>query len=270
MKTIFSILLAISVVSIFNSGCVSGKKFKASQAHVERLRNDSSATHQSVMECTYSLFECNNSLESSLDLVSQLGDKNASILKDLLELSTNSQMTIADQAKRLADMQKIIQSQKDIMSNLKKMVSDALVGFTPEELSIEIKNGNIYVSLQEKLLFKSGSAQVDPKGKDALQKLATVLNNNPDINVNIEGHTDSIPISGQFSDNWDLSVSRATSIVRLLTEDFGVDPHRVTASGRGEFFPVYSNESDSGRSRNRRTEIILSPNLSELFELLNQ
>ena len=206
--------------------------------------------------------------------MSRQSDKNASVVKDLKEnlkeSSATSQLTIAEQAKRLADMQKIINAQREIMYRLKKTVSDALVGFTPEELSVEIKNGNIYVSLQEKLLFKSGSDQVDPKGKEALKKLAPVLVNNPDINVNIEGHTDSIPIKGKFADNWMLSVSRATSIVRILTMDNSVDPHRVIASGRGEFYPVDSNSTDSGRARNRRTEIILSPNLSELFKLLNQ
>ena len=103
-----------------------------------------------------------------------------------------------------------------------------------------------------------------------MQKLAIVLNNNPDINVNIEGHTDSIPIKGKFMDNWALSVSRATSIVRILTADYGVNPHHIIASGRGEYYPVESNSTDAGRGRNRRTEIILSPNLSELFKLLNQ
>jgi chemotaxis protein MotB len=270
MKLLYTLLLTVGIISLLNSGCVPSRKFKDSQARVEQLKSDSIAAHRSVKECTASLDDCNSALTASKDLVTQLSDKNVSVLKDLQELSTHSQMTITEQAKRLADMQKIVQGQKDIMNKLKKTVSDALVGFTPEELSVEIKNGNIYVSLQEKLLFKSGSDQVDPKGKEALQKLATVLNNNPDINVNIEGHTDSIPIKGKFADNWALSVARATSIVRILTKENHVSPLRVIASGRGEFFPVESNSTDAGRARNRRTEIILSPNLAELFKLLNQ
>jgi chemotaxis protein MotB len=270
MKSIYSLFIIVGIMSIINVGCVPTRKYKDSQVRVEKLRSDSSSTHQAVKDCNASLTDCNTSLSASKDLVSQLSDKNASVLKDLQDLSANSKMTITEQAKRLADMQKIIQTQKDIMSKLKKTVSDALVGFTPEELSVEIKNGNIYVSLQEKLLFKSGSDQVDPKGKEALQKLAIVLNSNPDINVNIEGHTDIIPIKGKFADNWALSVSRATSIVRILTVDYGVNPHKVIASGRGEYFPIESNSSDAGRARNRRTEIILSPNLTELFKLLDQ
>ena len=124
------------------------------------------------------------------------------------------------------------------------------------------------VSLQEKLLFKSGSAAVDPKGKEALKTLADVLNNTPDINVLIEGHTDTVPIRGKFEDNWALSVARATSIVRVLTNEYAVDSKRIIASGRGEFFPVADNTSADGRSRNRRTEIILTPDLKELFRLL--
>ena len=197
--------------------------------------------------------------------------------KDLKSLSATSQatinskqMTIADQAKRLSDLQSLIQSQRDVMNKLKKTIADALVNFKPDELTVSIKNGKIYVSLQEKLLFKSGSDVVDPKGKEALQSVASVLNTNRDISVLIEGHTDSVPIRGKFADNWALSVSRATSIVRILSNDYNVDAHRVTASGRGEFYPVEINSTPEGRARNRRTEIILSPDLSELFKLLDQ
>jgi chemotaxis protein MotB len=267
MKKCLYILLSVALV--FTS-CVSKKKFLYEQERVRNLQSDSIGTHTSLNECKSSLDYCYTE-------AAKMEKEKTETEKTLSALSSSSQttieiskMTIADQAKRLLNMQKIINAQRDIMSNLKKTVADALVGFTPEELSVEIKNGNIYVSLQEKLLFKSGSDQVDPKGREALQKLAPVLNNNPDINVNIEGHTDSIPIKGKFADNWALSVSRATSIVRILTIDYGVDSHRVIASGRGEYFPVAVNSLDEGRSRNRRTEIILSPNLTELFKLLNQ
>ncbi len=127
---------------------------------------------------------------------------------------------------------------------------------------------NVYVSLQESLLFPSGSAAVNPKGKEALGTLAQVLNLNPDINVSIEGHTDSIPMKGKFEDNWALSVGRATSIVRILTDTYKVDPLRVVASGRSKYEPVDTNETPEGRARNRRTEIILSPKLDELMKLL--
>jgi chemotaxis protein MotB len=126
------------------------------------------------------------------------------------------------------------------------------------------------VSLQESLLFPSGSAVVNTKGKDALSKLADVLNANPDISVNIEGHTDSIPITKSFPDNWALSVARAVSIVRILTNDYHVDPTRVIASGHSQYDPVDTKSTPEGRAKNRRTEIILSPKLDELYKLLEQ
>lgn len=179
-------------------------------------------------------------------------------------------MTIAEQARRLNDLQQLIQAQRDVVNKLKQTVANALVNFKPDELSVAVKDGKLYVSLQEKLVFKSGSAMVDPKGKEALQNLATVLNSAPDIDVMIEGHTDSIPIREKFEDNWALSVARATSIVRILTVDYKLDAHRVIASGRSQFYPIDTNSSPEGRARNRRTEIVLSPDLTPLFKLLQQ
>jgi chemotaxis protein MotB len=149
-------------------------------------------------------------------------------------------------------------------------MTEALKGFNSNELSVAIKNGKVYVSLQENLLFPSGSAVVNPKGKQALGKLAGVLTINPDINVNIEGHTDSIPIRSRYEDNWALSVARATSIVRILTKDYGVDPKRIIASGHSLYDPVDSNMSKEGRARNRRTEIILTPKLDELYQIIEE
>jgi chemotaxis protein MotB len=128
----------------------------------------------------------------------------------------------------------------------------------------------VYVSLAEKLLFPSGSTEVNPKGKQALQKVADVLKKNPDIGITIEGHTDNVPISTScMKDNWDLSVLRATSITRIIT-DAGVDPKQIIASGRGEYFPVASNSTSDGKAKNRRSEIILTPNLAELAKLLGE
>lgn len=165
----------------------------------------------------------------------------------------------------------MIQAQKDVMAKLKNSISDALMKYKSDELSVYTKDGNVYVSLQEKLLFKSGSDVVDPKGKEALKSLAQVLNSTSDITVLIEGHTDNIPIkTNQFKDNWDLSTARATSIVRILTMDNGFDSNRITATGKGQFHPVNSNETTEGRASNRRTEVILSPDLKELYKLLEQ
>jgi len=263
-------LIIVSGIILVLASCVPKRQLINEQARVKNLQNDSTIAHANLNECNSKLDECNTK-------VTAMEKEKLSIQSDLEAISSNaeskiakSNLTIAEQAKRLKDLQDLIQSQKDIVNKLKKTVADALVNFKPDELSVSIKDGKLYVSLQEKLLFKSGSALVDPKGKEALRSLATVLNSAPDINVMIEGHTDTVPIRGKFEDNWALSVARATSIVRILTVDYKVDAHRVIASGRSEFFPVADNKTEDGRSKNRRTEIILSPNLSELFKLLNQ
>ena len=140
---------------------------------------------------------------------------------------------------------------------------NALVGYSDSDLTVTQKNGKVYISLSEKFLFPSASAVVNPKGKEALSKLANVL-------IAIEGHTDSIPIRGKFEDNWALSTARATSVVRILVNDYKVDPTRVIASGHAWFDPVEANSTPEGRAKNRRTEIILSPNLDEIYKLLEQ
>lgn len=178
-------------------------------------------------------------------------------------------LTLQEQEKRLRELQGVIARQKATVSNLRNRVANALVGFNKDELTVNIKDGKVYVSLSENLLFKSGSIQVDPKGVDALKKRSEVLSKNPDLYIVIEGHTDNVPVSagGRFRNNWDLSVLRATSIIRILNES-GVNPRQTIASGRGEFFPVADNTTTEGKARNRHTEIIISPKLDELFKLL--
>jgi chemotaxis protein MotB len=265
--------LPLVLILLFSS-CVANKKFKASQANVDKLQKENENTQSKLNGTQKTLDDCNNIVKNLNAANSSLQTENSltqSDVNDLKALAAVSKMTIADQAKRLKTLQDMIQAQKDIMNKLKNSIADALVNFKNDELTVYIKNGNVYVSLEEKLLFKSGSAVVDPKGKAALKSLATVLNNTGDITVMIEGHTDNVPIkTTSFKDNWDLSTARATSILRLLTKDYGFDPVRITASGRGEFHPVKSNVTVAGKAANRRTEIILSPNLSEIYKLLYQ
>ena len=184
------------------------------------------------------------------------------------ELNTKERQ-IAEREKSLAEMQRIIARQDSITKRLNNILRNALLGFNSDELSVEIKNGKVYVSMSDKLLFKSGSSAVEDKGKDALKLLSEVLDKNPDIDILVEGHTDNVPIkTNVYKDNWDLSVARATSIVRILTTDYKIAPTRLTASGKGEFFPKSENDTPEGRAKNRRTEIILSPKLDEIMKLL--
>jgi len=177
---------------------------------------------------------------------------------------------LKNREERLKMLEEIVKKQDELMNALSDRVKKALMGFDADELSVEMRDGKVYVSMSDKLLFKSGSDAVEPKGVDALQKIADVMVSNPDIDMAIEGHTDSIPIkTARFKDNWDLSVARSVSVVRIL-QSKGVDPKQVTASGRGEYVPVEDNSSKEGRAKNRRNEIILSPKLNEIMQLLGQ
>jgi chemotaxis protein MotB len=268
-----SILTTLSVsvlICIALASCVTKGKYLVAESQMHQLESDSTNTH-------HQLTACNSKVKDLEDAKAALESEKNSVYNDLQSLSSQSKnaaaqskMTIAEQAKRLKDLQDLLQSQRNAMNKLRKTIADALVNFKSDELSVYIKDGNVYVSLQEKLLFKSGSAVVDPKGISALGTLAQVLNSTPDVNVDIVGHTDTVPIRRpNFQDNWALSVGRSTAIVRILTAD-GFDPHRITASGRAEFHPVAPNDTDAGRASNRRTEIILSPNLTELYTLLSK
>ncbi len=255
----------LSFALLFAS-CVSQKKYKAALSREEALNAKN-------IELGNTITDLRNQVASlqtdNAKLVKQIDDalKKAS---DATGLANMTQKELDAEQKRLWDLRKVLQQQQEAVENLRKKMSDALVGFNSNELQVFVKNGRVYVSLQESLLFPSGSAVVNPKGKEALGTLAQVLNLNPDINVVVEGHTDSIPIRGKYEDNWALSVSRATSIVRILTDTYKVDPVRVIASGKSKFEPVDSNETPEGRQRNRRTEIILAPKLDELMQLLQQ
>lgn len=171
---------------------------------------------------------------------------------------------------RVSELEDVLRKKDEAANELKKKLSDALLGFEGKGLTITQKNGKVYVSMDESLLFASGSTSVEAKGIEALKKVAKVLEQNIDINVLIEGHTDDVPMvgKGDIKDNWDLSVMRATSIVKIITKNSSVDPRRLTGAGRGEYFPIDSAKTTEARKKNRRTEIILTPKLDELFKVL--
>ena len=178
---------------------------------------------------------------------------------------------LAERERTINDLKAIIQKQNDMVNGLLKQVTDALIGFSSDELTVQLRDGKVYVAMSDKLLFKSGSADVEKRGKEALAMLADVLTKQPDIDMFIEGHTDNIPIkTSRFTDNWDLSVLRSTSVVRILTIEYKVNPTQIIPSGRSQYFPVADNSNPDGRSKNRRTEIILAPKLDKLFEMLNE
>jgi chemotaxis protein MotB len=298
MKKLNSVIIPIALIVLLNScaavyqcgdpkpakqPAMMGKRLKTVVSERDRLCTDLASKQKENTGLKNNLAEETN---KNKDLTNQYSDlqeryKNLSYLsttttdklsKDLSAKSNEldaKEKLLSEREKTLDEMRKIIARQDSLTNNLNNILRNALLGFNSDELSVEIKNGKVYVSLSDKLLFKSGSSAVEDKGKEALKLLAGVLDKNIDIDILVEGHTDNVPIkTAVYKDNWDLSVARATSIVRILTTDYKITPTRLTASGKGEYFPKADNDTAEGKAKNRRTEIILSPKLDELMKLL--
>lgn len=270
MRRFMLIAGAAALLISTGTSCVSKKKYVASQDHVSKLQQDSA-------QCVRTVADLQMDLQRAETQYNQYKNKSeneraalmAQLEKQGTELSQKDQ-ALQLRAQRLRALEDRLQRQQQIVDNLRKTVEDALVNVKAEDLSVEVKNGKVYVSLSDKLLFPSGSASLNKEGKDAIGKLAQVLKQNTKINIDVVGHTDSIPINTpKYSDNWDLSTARATTITRLLTEDYNIAGARLTASGMSDFSPVASNSTKEGRAKNRRTEIILTPKLEELFKILS-
>jgi chemotaxis protein MotB len=267
-----NIVLVICAAVLFTS-CVSPKLLRQSQAEIAALRADSIrlTTTVSNLESTIAnlradVARLNKEVGNLSSQNNQLGAQTAEQRNQL----SQSQAELQRQQERLQQLQALLNQQREQSDQLRIKMAEALKGFASSDLSVYQKSGKVYVRLSENLLFPSGSAVVNPKGVDALSKLAAVLNLNSDVAVNIEGHTDSIPIRGKFSDNWELSTARANAIVRVLVNNYRVDPLRVIASGHSYYDPIDTNATPEGRARNRRTEIILSPKLDELYRILER
>jgi len=204
----------------------------------------------------------NRSSSETQELLTQVEDLQAEKIK------LNYQLTKTGE--QLDEIKRLLAQRDEKINNLKNTIAKALVGFADKGLTVNIKNGKVYVSLSNQLLFSSGSIKIDEQGKSAIKDLAIVLNQNPDINILVEGHTDDQAVSGgsRFKDNWELSVLRATEVSKFLQEEGQVDPTRIIASGRSEYIPIEVGSTPEARAVNRRTEIILTPNLEEIFEVI--
>lgn len=209
-------------------------------------------------------------LNTLSDNYQQLRSNSATEIKSLLKTLEDTKADLTKREQRLQEVEDILNKRDDNINALKEKLSNALLGFKNSGLSVTIKDGKVYVSLTDKLLFNTGSIEIDERGKEALQELANVLRTQPEINILVEGHTDNVKVTnlGQIKDNWDLSALRSTAVVRFLTDVQKLDPLRVTASGKGEYLPVDKLNTAEAKSRNRRIEIILTPKLDELYQLL--
>lgn len=245
-----------------------GEKIRTTSEELSNLK----AEHDQLN--TYYNNLVNNSGKLSSDLAAQ--QKSLLELKDNLEKTRelndqlNSDLELRE--KKVKELEDVLEREATKAKNLNDKITNALLNFKASDLTVELKNGKVYVSLAEKLLFKSGSTAVDPSGQKALQQLAEAVKTQTDIEIIVEGHTDNVPISGKqkyLTDNWDLSVLRATSIVRILTSA-GVSENQIIASGKGEFSPITDNSTTEDKQKNRRTEIIISPNLDEIFNIISK
>ena len=236
----------------------------------EKLLADSAALNNKmdVLKDSYTALEKNSSeslkdnMAKNRELLEQLGDKEKALALEQEQLNKNNQ--------RLQELEAMIAAKEESMRKLKETLSKALNSFEGKGLTVEQKNGKVYVSMENKLLFNSGSWAVGSEGKKAVVEVGKVLGDNPDISVLIEGHTDDDPFggSGPIADNWDLSTKRATAIVAILSENKNINKQNLTAAGRGEFSPLASNATVEGKAKNRRIEIILTPRLDEIAEML--
>lgn len=259
------------------------------QKRLTRLKQDTTILGTSLRQMTgqYDKINALNNelLEKYNRLMAGQGNENRKLLSDLeatrLDLMKredtlavlskqmrDKQAALAEREAQLAELQAELAAKDAAMKSLKDRVSTALTGFEGKGLTVEQRNGRIYVSMDNKLLFPSGSYAIDAKGRDLITKLATVIENEPELNVLVEGHTDTDKVtgSGVIKDNWDLSVMRATSVVRIMQENSKMDPVRITAAGRGEYIPV----DPADKAKNRRIEIILAPDLKELMKLVGE
>lgn len=265
-------LIVVASIFLFSS-CVAKRYLTQSQNHVASLQSDSTRFENKMADLQSQIATQEKSIADLKKQINDLNSQNTALgaqSDEQISKLSQSQQELQRQQQRLKQLQDLLTQQKEASESLKNKMTEALKGFNSNELTVHQKNGKVYVSLSENLLFPSGSAVVNSKGVDALSKLAAVLNLNQDVAVNIEGHTDSIPIKGRYADNWDLSTARANSIVRILVNNYKVDPVRVTATGHSFYDPIDTNSTSQGRANNRRTEIILSPKLEEMYQLLEK
>ena len=288
-------VLAMSVLLL--TSCVSKKKFAAleedSNRQVEQLRSnlndcndDVSGLQSEVNSLKNSLSQANASLDAERnranDLQSQvdfLKENNTNLLERLSDLSIVSKSgaesikasleTMNRQNAYIQNLNESIRQKDSLNLALVMKLKRSLADINDQDVQVEVKKGVVYISLSDKLLFTSGSATITARAKEVLGKIAQIVKDHQEFDILVEGHTDTVPISTDcYTDNWDLSVKRATSVVRMLQSEYGVKPQRMTAGGRSEYLPKADNENSAGRSLNRRTEIIITPKLDQFFDLL--
>lgn len=254
------------------------KEYDEAVKQRDKLKNDFAALKANYdnLNNSYNALEENSSaaiaenVKKNRELLAQLEAKEQALAAENTRLE-NLKKQLEDRSNRVQELENLIASKDAEMTQLKNAISKALTDFEGKGLTVEQRNGKVYVSMENKLLFGSGSWAVGSEGRKAVEQLGSVLADNPDIAILIEGHTDNVPYagSGQLKGNWDLSTKRATAIVNILRENTNINPESLTAAGRGEHAPIATNDTAEGRAKNRRIEVILTPKLDEITKLLN-
>lgn len=278
MKINFRIILILSLAAALLASCgYSEEEYMSVVKSRDSLENVVASLNQEIADLNATIAQKNKQidiLEMELENTKENYDKlkmnSSEKIKELLAEVERMQENLAVREARLNEVQRKLDAREAAINQLRETLDKALLGFKDLGLSIRIENGKVYVSLADKLLFRSGSTNIDKTGKEALLGLAEVLKNQQDVSIVVEGHTDDVPVKGgaKFKDNWDLSVLRATEVVRFLSDEGGVDPTRIIASGRSKYYPVAEGDTPEARAKNRRTEIILTPKLEQLYEIL--
>ena len=254
------------------------KSFDEASAQRDKLQSDYTALKSNYdnLKNSYDALEKNSSAaiaenaQKNRELLAQLEAKEQALADENIRLE-KLKKELEARSNRVQELESVIAAKDASMKRLKDAISSALTDFEGKGLTVEQRDGKVYVSMENKLLFNSGSWAVGTEGRTAVQQLGNVLADNPDIAILIEGHTDNVPYTGnaQLSGNWDLSTKRATAIVNILRENGSIKPENLTAAGRGEFAPIATNDTAEGKAKNRRIEVILTPKLDEISKLLN-
>ncbi|MBC8042855.1 MAG: flagellar motor protein MotB [Rhizobacter sp.] len=257
MKTIFR-FSAVLILALSLGACVSLQKYNELEAEKNALQRQADSLGFGIKQ-----------LSGDIDsLGSDYQKYKSTSSKELKNLSGS----LSEREKRLKELEEKLAARDASMDKLRQTLSDALLGFKESGLTVSVKDGKVYVSLSNQLLFASGKTEINKKGQEALLDVSKVLAKQSDINILVEGHTDNAPVGnlGAIKDNWDLSVLRSTEVIRYLTTEGALDAKRITASGHAEFMPLTGNGSSDGRAKNRRTELVLTPKLDELYDLMKK
>ena len=271
----------IGLSSLMIASCSSSKKLKQSEAKYSRLDSTYRALQLDLAKCQENRADNQNRIKSLQEQISDLKAANANLQKHMDDLSiiTGTQATSINKSldnigvkdAYISNLQSALNRKDSMNMALVINLKSAIGNLDDKDINIKVEKGVVYVDISDKLLFKSGSYNVTDKAKEVLGKVAKVLNAQPDIEFLVEGHTDSLAISSPgIQDNWDLSVKRATSVVRILQDTYGLDPKRMTAAGRSQYVPVADNSTTEGRAANRRTRIVILPQLDQFFKLLER